>query len=209
MADVSAGLPVTEQETIDRLVDAVDAGDLPLKLAYGRALLAGQARHGWDSGELLSIGPFVPFERIEVAATEDDLDALLLDEVVTERRYRRLAAGAALSHEEQESVRSRRASVLLQQECATTWWTILKVRHSRGRTAFLAMTASGAGWEVFDGFSCPCPLRIASLSLQKTTFAGWDFVQAYSHYEDAKGAHKQRGLTDLRDLERHPDRDLD
>ena len=67
---------VSEQAAIDRLVDAVDAGDTSGKIRCGRLLSEGQSALGWHAARFVDVGKFAPLAAAAEPTDPEDGDPI-------------------------------------------------------------------------------------------------------------------------------------
>ncbi|MDE0831488.1 MAG: hypothetical protein OSB03_20045 [Vicinamibacterales bacterium] len=164
-----------EQWVIDRLVDAVESGDVAMKSRCGQRLLTGYEQDGWQAGWQIETAPFLSLAQLDPKSWEWDEAVVLEGEAVSQTRLDHLAAGAAMTASEVDGLRSVVAGRAFDEEFGD-YWAILRLLHSNGRRrVYMAVTE----WDGKTG----C------------------FLAAYSTYPEALNALRGVGFTSERDFQ--------
>lgn len=162
----------SEQDVIDHLVEAVDAGDSDAKKSWGDLLLDGRAERAWRRARIAESGIIlltseIEGENVDLAELLEALDA----DGVTQFRLKRIEAGAPLSPTEMAAWRRHLEQRFDPNDDPSyqNEWVLLEIKHSRRRgAAYVAVT----GWKDDSG----------------------RFLAAYSTYSEALNALRQAGM---------------
>lgn len=130
-----------ERWVIDRLVDAVEAGDTDAKTKLGQRLLDGIDQDDWNVGKLIEAGPFLPLlavldpDNIE----DDDLQWFCEDETIPDSRLNEVLNGG-LSGVELNRWRQRVAERSFDpvEDDRELLRVLIVVRRTGGRLAYVA-----------------------------------------------------------------------
>lgn len=128
---------------IDRLVEAVEAGDAAEKIKLARHFIRCRQRLGWNHGTVVGSGIIVLNANLDPAKADPGEIAGALEETVSAARLTKIAAGGRLT--KSEALRWREYSIEcgLDEEIAWTYganfWVVLELRHTNRRRAYLAL----------------------------------------------------------------------
>ena len=164
-----------ENWVIDRLVDAVEAGDTDGKQALGQRLMDGIDRDNWNGGRFIEVGQFLPLTFLDAASIDDDdMNWLCGDETVTLSRANEILADG-VSGVELTRWRERVAERAFDpgEFDRDMLWCLIAVRRTGGREAYVAAFGYGLS-----------PLT---------------YVAAYDTYTESMNALKAMGFISLKD----------
>jgi hypothetical protein len=188
-----------EQFVIDALVEAVEQGDATAKSVLAKQLLEGQVAHGWHRCELVQPGSFAPRAAFEPG--DPDFEEFLTYELgLSDDRIRQVMT--ASRSVELEAWLDRVAQSYLTEEPRLIW-AVLRIRNSHKQRAHLAVTSEG-GFELADAVSQPSTVGGYNeflIAADRVSFPGWEYVGAYSRYEDAVRALKRIGFVGMPDYQ--------
>lgn len=116
-----------ERWVIDRLVEAVQAGDTDAKAKLAQRFLDGVGEDEWCSWRLIEDGHFLSFANLDPRNMQDeDLESLREEEGTEPDRWREVVADRAFAP-----------------ECAALW-VMLAVKHQRSPAVYVAATVARA-----------------------------------------------------------------
>jgi len=169
----------SEQWVLDRLVEAVESGDPENKLKLATHLLDGYSRHDWKRRVVVGSGIILLHKDLDPrTAPLDEILEILREADVSDERRETILQGAPLTKAEvevwQQAVRERAFDAQLVYECgAGNICVVLRVKHSAGRTAYIA----ARDWSGQSGL----------------------FVAVYSTYDEAVKALRNIGIVRIDD----------
>ncbi|OFW13592.1 MAG: hypothetical protein A3H29_08770 [Acidobacteria bacterium RIFCSPLOWO2_02_FULL_67_21] len=170
-----------ERWVIDRLVDAVEAGDTDAKPKLGQRLLDGIGDDNWRSCRFIEDGFFVPFAALDpLNLLGEDLDSLCEERVISATREPLICDGAPLEGRELDRWREIVVDRAWAPECAT-FWMLIEVKHQRSRAVYVAAV-------IKPEYECEPRPAVT-------------FVAAYATYSETLNALKARGFTGPKDYQ--------
>jgi hypothetical protein len=170
-----------ERWVIDRLVEAVEAGDTDAKPKLGQRLLDGIRDDAWRSWRFVEDGYFLPFTALDPANLGEDLRILWDEGTISAARKSLIDNGGELVLERAELERWREIVVerAFAPECATSW-VLFEFHHSGSKAVFVGATGQQ-------------PSRAGIPKL-------W-FAAAYSIYSETLNGLKSQGFIGRKDYQ--------
>ena len=170
-----------ERWVIDRLVDAVEAGDTDAKAKLGQRLLDGIDDDNWRSWRFIEDGFLLPFTALDpLNMLGEDLDRLCEEGVVSAARDPLICDGAPLEGRELDRWREIVVNRAWAPECAT-FWGMFEVKHQRSGAVYLA--------------------AIIEPKYERDEHQTVSFVAAYATYTEALNALRSMGFTGPKDYQ--------
>ena len=130
-----------ERWVINRLVDAVEAGDRDAKTKLGQRLLDGIDDDNWDAWTVIEVGPYLPLTFLDPDNIEDDdLEWLCDNGAIPEERALVVLNGGELIDAELTRWREFVVERAFSPGEFDRWmlWFITEVRRTGGRVAYVA-----------------------------------------------------------------------
>lgn len=174
-----------ERWVIDRLVDAVEAGNTDAKQKLGQRLLDGISDDNWDAWNFIEAGPFLPLTFLDADNIEDDdLEWFCEDDTIPDSRLDEVLngglSGLELTRWRQRVVERAFDPGEFDREMR---WFIIGVRRTGGRVAHVASFGYAVDWA--DWYDLP----------------NTSFVAAYDTYTEAINALKSVGFISPKDVQ--------
>jgi hypothetical protein len=171
-----------EKWVIDRLIEAVEAGDTGAKPSLGQRLLDGIWNDGWTAWECVEEGLYLPLKALDPAnLSGEDLDCLCEEGVVSVAREPEICSGAALQGRELQRWHEIVVERAFAPEVAVSW-AIFEMHRGR-RSIYVAATLTQPSPE------SPIYNMIPT------------FVAAYETFTEVLNALKSKGFLGRKDYE--------